>query len=159
MDENKFSKRAMKALELAEESASELGHSYIGSEHLLMGLLREGEGIAYRVLTEQGLTETVVRQILVNSVGRGTAGMKPSQGLTPRAKRAIESAVQEAMRGGFGYVGTEHLLVGLLRDGRNMGVRILRAAGLSPQAVFDGIQKKLNEGPAASQAGTSHSGQ
>ena len=147
MDENKFSPRALRALELAEQSAADLGHSYIGSEHLLLGLLKEEEGIAHRVLTEQGLTETMVRQILVTSVGRGAPGAKPSQGLTPRAKRAIESAVEEAMRGGFSYVGTEHLLVGLLRDGRSMGVRILRAAGLSPQAVFDAVQRKLQEAP------------
>ena len=147
MDENKFSPRAMRALELAEQSAVDLGHSYIGSEHLLLGLIREEEGIAHRVLTEQGLTEAMVRQILVTSVGRGAPGAKPSQGLTPRAKHVIECAVDEAMRGGFSYVGTEHLLVGLLRDGRNMGVRILRAAGLSPQAVFEAVQRKLQEAP------------
>ena len=124
MNENKFSPRAQRALELAEQSASDLGHSYIGSEHLLLGLIREEEGIAHRVLTEQGLTAEMVQQILVSSVGRGTSGTKPEQGLTPRAKHVIECAVEEAMRGGFGYVGTEHLLVGLLRDGRNMGVRI-----------------------------------
>ena len=152
MDENRFSNRAQRALELAEQSASELGHSYIGSEHLLLGLLREEEGIAHRVLTEQGLTESMVRQILVNSVGRGVAGVKPSQGLTPRAKHVIECAVEESMRGGFSYVGTEHLLVGLLRDGRNMGVRILRAAGLSPQTVFDAVQRKLQEAPNGQQA-------
>ncbi len=151
MDEKKFSQRAHRALELAEQSAGELGHSYIGSEHLLLGLLREEEGIARRVLTEQGLTEDMVRQILVNSVGRGTPGAKPAQGLTPRAKHVIESAVEEAIRGGFGYVGTEHLLVGLLRDGRNMGVRILQAAGLRPQAIFDALQNKLREGPASKQ--------
>ena len=91
------------------------GHSYIGTEHLLLGLLREEEGIARRVLEEQGLTESMVQKILINSVGRGIPGTKPTQGLTPRAKRAIESAVEESMRGGFSYVGTEHLLVGLLR--------------------------------------------
>ena len=114
MDENRFSPRAQRALELAEQSASELGHSYIGTEHMLLGLLREEEGIAHRVLVEQGLSENMVRQIIVSSVGRGAAGKKPTQGLTPRAKRMIESAVETAMRGGFGYVGTEHLLVGLL---------------------------------------------
>ena len=147
MDENKFSPRALRALELAEASAADLGHSYIGSEHLLLGLLKEEEGIAHRVLTEQGLTDAMVRQILVNSVGQGAPGTKPSQGLTPRAKHVIECAAEEAVRGGFSYVGTEHLLVGLLRDGRNMGVRILRAAGLSPQAVFEAVQRKLQEGP------------
>ena len=151
MDENRFSPRAQRALELAEQSAGELGHSYIGTEHLLLGLMREEEGIAHRVLVEQGLSEAMIRQILVSSVGRGAAGTKPSQGLTPRAKRAIENAVEVAMRGGFGYVGTEHLLIGLLQDGRSMGVRILRAAGLHPQAVFDAVQRKLNEAPTPQQ--------
>ncbi len=151
MDENRFSQRAQKALELAEQSASELGHSYIGSEHLLLGLLREEEGIAHRVLTEQGLSESMVRQILVNSVGRGVAGVSPKQGLTPRAKRAIQSAMEESMRGGFGYVGTEHLLVGLLRDNRSMAMRILNAAGLSARDIFDAVQRKLQEAPNAKQ--------
>jgi ATP-dependent Clp protease ATP-binding subunit ClpC len=151
MNENKFSPRAQRALELAEQSAAELGHSYIGSEHLLLGLLKEGEGIAHRVLTEQGLTEDMVRRILGNSVGSNNAiNVQPTQGLTPRAKHAIECAAEESLRGGFSYVGTEHLLVGLLRDGRNMGVRILRAAGLSPQAVFDAVQRKVQESPQSS---------
>ena len=151
MDENRFSPRAQRALELAERSAGDLGHSYIGTEHLLLGLLREEEGIARRVLEEQGLTESMVQKILINSVGRGIPGTKPTQGLTPRAKRAIESAVEESMRGGFSYVGTEHLLVGLLRDGRSMGVRILRAAGLSPQVVFESVRHKLQEAPTGQQ--------
>ena len=151
MDENRFSPRAQRALELAEQSAGELGHSYIGTEHMLLGLLREEEGIAHRVLVEQGLSENMVRQIIVSSVGRGAAGKKPTQGLTPRAKRMIESAVETAMRGGFGYVGTEHLLVGLLQDGRSMGVRILRAAGLSTQEVFEAVQRRLQEAPTGQQ--------
>ena len=97
MDENRFSPRAQRALELAERSAGDLGHSYIGTEHLLLGLLREEEGIARRVLEEQGLTESMVQKILINSVGRGIPGTKPTQGLTPRAKRAIESAVEESI--------------------------------------------------------------
>ena len=159
MNENKFSPRAERALELAEQSASNLGHRYIGSEHLLLGLILEEEGIAHRVLTEQGLTAEMVQQILVSSVGRGAAGTKPDQGLTPRAKHAIECAMEDAMRGGFGYVGTEHLLVGLLRDGRNMGVRILRAAGLSPQAVFDAVQRKLQESPVSGGSQAVHAGE
>ena len=151
MDENRFSPRAQRALKLAEQSAGELGHSYIGTEHMLLGLLREEEGIAHRVLVEQGLSENMVRQIIVSSVGRGAAGTKPTQGLTPRAKRMIESAVETAMRGGFGYVGTEHLLVGLLQDGRSMGVRILRAAGLSTQEVFEAVQRRLQEAPTGQQ--------
>ena len=93
MDENRFSPRAQKALELAEKSASELGHSYIGSEHLLLGLLREEEGIAHRVLSEKGLSESMVRQILVNSVGRGVAGTSSDAGLDT-SRQSVHFRVQ-----------------------------------------------------------------
>ena len=146
MDEKRFSPRAQRALELAQKSASEMRHGYIGSEHLLLGLLREEEGIARRVLTEQGLSEAMVRQILQTSIGFGTAVSEPD-GFSPRAKRAIESAMESAMRGGFSYVGTEHLLVGLLQDRHSMAMRILRAAGLSAQEIFEAVQRKLEEAP------------
>ena len=130
MSENKFSPRAEEVLRLAQEAAGELGHGYVGSEHLLLGLIREKDGLAHQVLTENGLTADMIRSIIVRSVGSGLPGSDPAQGLTPRAKRVIEIAVEESMRGGFGYVGTEHLLLGILREGSNMAVRILRTAGV-----------------------------
>ena len=85
MNENKFTPRAEESLRLAQEAAQELGHGYVGCEHLLLGLLREEEGIAHRVLTEYGLTDEMITGILQRSVGQGNAGDAPSQGLTPRA--------------------------------------------------------------------------
>ena len=104
MMENKFTPRAEEALRLAQEAAEDMGHGYVGSEHLLLGLLREEEGIAHRVLEENGLTDEMVCDILHRSVGTGVSGAAPSQGLTPRAKSAVELAVSEAARTGAGYI-------------------------------------------------------
>ncbi len=146
MNENKFSPRGEEALRLAQESAEEMGHGYVGSEHLLLGLMQEEEGIAHRVLTEFGLTEDMIRGIISRSVGTGITAA-PSQGLTPRAKSVVELAVSEAMRSGSGYIGTEHLLMGLLREGNNMGLRILRTVGVDPRKMYSSLAKKLNEAP------------
>ena len=147
MMENKFTPRAEEALRLAQEAAEDMGHGYVGSEHLLLGLLREEEGIAHRVLEENGLTDELVCDILHRSVGTGVSGAAPSQGLTPRAKSAVELAVSEAARAGAGYIGTEHLLMGLLREGNNMALRILRTVGIDPKKLYSAVVKKLNEAP------------
>ena len=147
MMENKFTPRAEEALRLAQEAAEDMGHGYVGSEHLLLGLLREEEGIAHRVLEENGLTDELVCDILHRSVGTGVSGAAPSQGLTPRAKSAVELAVSEAARTGAGYIGTEHLLMGLLREGNNMALRILRTVGIDPKKLYSAVVKKLNEAP------------
>ena len=130
MNENKFSPRAEEALRLSQEAAGELGHGYVGTEHLLLGLIREEEGVAHTVLTEAGLTDDMIVEIIKKSVGAGLPGSNPAQGLTPRAKRVVELAMEDSMRGGYNYVGTEHLLAGILREGNNMAVRILRTAGV-----------------------------
>ena len=101
MMENKFTPRAEESLRLAQEAAEEMGHGYVGSEHLLLGLMREEEGIAHRVLEEAGLTDDMICDVLHRSVGTGLSGAAPSQGLTPRAKSAVELAVSEASRTGF----------------------------------------------------------
>ena len=155
MMENKFTPRAEEALRLAQEAAEDMGHGYVGSEHLLLGLLREEEGIAHRVLEENGLTDELVCDILHRSVGTGVSGAAPSQGLTPRAKSAVELAVSEAARTGAGYIGTEHLLMGLLREGNNMAVRILRSAGVDARQLYTALMKKLTAAPRAAQSGDS----
>ena len=126
MSENKFTPRAEEVLRLSQEAAEDLGHGYVGSEHLLLGLIREEEGIAHRVLSEFGVTDEMVCSVLQRSVGKGVSGAAPSQGLTPRAKSVVELAVSEASRMGSSAIGTAHLLMGLLREGGNMGLRILR---------------------------------
>nr|WP_326185362.1 ATP-dependent Clp protease ATP-binding subunit [uncultured Oscillibacter sp.] len=147
MNENKFTPRAEEALRLSQEAAGELGHGYVGTEHLLLGLVREDEGLAHEVLTEAGLTDDMIVEIIKKSVGAGLPGSNPAQGLTPRAKRVVEIAVEDAVRGGYNYVGTEHLLAGLLREGNNMGVRILRTAGVDARHLYTALMQKLNDTP------------
>ena len=130
MSEKKFSPRAENVLRLAQEAAGELGHGYVGCEHLLLALLREDSGNAYRALIETGLTESMVRDLIIRTVGRGMAASMPTQGLTPRARRTAELAVREAARAGTEMIETEHLLLGLLRDGSNMAARRLTTAGV-----------------------------
>ena len=147
MSENKFTDHAEEALRLAQEAASELGHGYVGSEHLLLGLIREEEGVAHSVLLEAGLTNDMVGDIIKKSVGAGLPGGNPAQGLTPRAKRVVELAMEDSMRGGYSFVGTAHLLAGILREGNNMAVRILRTAGADPRHLYTSLMQKLNETP------------
>ena len=98
MNENKFSPRAEEALRLSQEAAGELGHGYVGTEHLLLGLIREEEGVAHAVLTEAGLTDDMIVEIIKRSVGAGLPGGNPAQGLTPRAKRVVELAMEDSLR-------------------------------------------------------------
>ena len=147
MNENRFTPRAEEVLRLSQEAAEEMGHGYVGSEHLLLGLLREEEGIAHKVLTEYGLTDEMVCSILQRSVGKGLSGIAPSQGLTPRAKGVVELAVSEAARTGAGYIGTEHLLMGLLREGSNMAVRIMQTVGIDPKKMYATVVKKVSDTP------------
>ena len=155
MSENKFTPRAEEALRLSQEAAEEMGHGYVGSEHLLLGLIREEEGIAHRVLSEYGVTDEMVCDVLQRSVGKGLSGAAPSQGLTPRAKSVVELAVSEAARMGSSYIGTEHLLMGILREGGNMALRILRTMGVDPKKMYSSIVKKLNDTPHTVTSGVS----
>ena len=147
MNEKKFTPRAEETLRLAQEAAGELGHGYVGTEHLLLGLMREEEGLAHTVLEEAGLTDQLLVDILKKSVGVGLPGSNPAQGLTPRAKRVVEIAVEDAVRGNYSYVGTEHLLAGILREGNNMAVRLLRTAGVDSRHLYTALMQKLSETP------------
>ena len=147
MNENKFTPGAEEALRLSQEAAGELGHGYVGTEHLLLGLIREGTGIAHTVLTEAGLTDDMIVEIIKTSVGAGLPGSNPAQGLTPRAKHVVEIAMEDSIRGGYNYVGTEHLLAGILREGNNMAVRILRTAGVDAKHLYTALMQKLSDSP------------
>ena len=136
-------------------TAEEMGHGYVGSEHLLLGLIREEDGVAHRVLSEFGVTDEMVCSVLQRSVGKGVSGAAPSQGLTPRAKSVVELAVSEASRMGSSAIGTAHLLMGLLREGGNMGLRILRTVGVDPNKMYSAVLKKLNDMPRAAAGGAS----
>ena len=144
MYENRFTPRAQSALRLAQEAAEELGHSYVGSEHLLLGLMREEGGAAHRCLAGQSVTAEKTRETIAGIVGTGLPGLAPPQGLTPRAKRVIENAVGESNRFGGGYVGTEHLLLGILRESGTMAMRVLSSMGADPKKLQTALLQRLN---------------
>ena len=116
MYHQKFTNRAETVVRLAQEAAAQLGHGHVGSEHILLALTREGNGIAARALTGFGVRADRVETLIVDNIGRGQAGKLTPQGLTPRTKRIIEVAMAEAMRRGHTYIGTEHLLMGIIRS-------------------------------------------
>ena len=142
---DKFTERSRKVLHLAQEEAQRLHHNYIGTEHLLLGLVREGEGVAGKVLTSLGVDLEKVRKAVEDIIGRGDRIVFGEIGLTPRAKKVIELAVDEARRLNHDYIGTEHLLLGLLREGEGIGARVLESFGLSLQEVRTKTIQVLNE--------------
>jgi len=131
----KFTERARKVLTLAQEEAQRFNHNYIGTEHVLLGLVREGEGIAAKVLSNLGVELSKVRSAVEFIIGRGERTVRGEIGLTPRAKRVIELAVDEARRLGHNYIGTEHLLLGLLREGEGVAAGVLESLGVSLDKV------------------------
>ena len=148
MSDTRFTQRAQAALRLAQESAAELGHGYVGSEHLLLGLAREGQGVAAKVLQAAGLEPEGLKQGVADLVGRGAPGGLPSQGLTPRCKKIIELALSEAVRLDHHYVGTEHLLLGILREGDGVAVRVLSAAGVEARRLRADVTAAMGGEPA-----------
>lgn len=157
MNEIQFTADAERAIELSQEAASELGHGYVGTEHLLLGLIRTNQGLAREVLTETGLTDDMIEDIVKKIVGTGLSGANPLQGWSPRAQHAIQIANEDARRGGIVQIGTEHLLSGLLREGNNMAVRILRTAGVDTRTLLEALRKKVSDAPKA-QAGRFRAG-
>lgn len=144
----KFTKRAEKALEQANKVAIKLGHNYIGTEHLLYGLVKEGAGIAGKVLESQGVTlEKILKEIeaLIGVNEEAVDTIESSVGFTPRTKRVIENAFKEAKKQGNDYIGTEHLLIGIMREGDSVAVRIMLDLNVDPQKLYNEIVKVLNE--------------
>jgi len=132
---DRFTKRARRVLTLAQEEAQRLNHNYIGTEHLLLGLVREENGVAVRVLRDLGVNPKQIRERVERTVGRGQRAAFGKLSLTPRTKRVIELAVDEARRLGHHYIGTEHLLLGLVRAGEGVAVDVLRGLGVSLDKV------------------------
>ena len=134
----RFTLRAQKAIEEAYQASHQLGHSYVGTEHLLLGLMREGEGLACRCLRRSGLEAGMVTELVTAAAGKGTPG-PPAQGLTPKAKRSIELACEDAARLGHGFVGTEHILMGILRQSDCAGTRAVEEAGVDPNKLYTDV--------------------
>ncbi|HEY91861.1 MAG TPA: ATP-dependent Clp protease ATP-binding subunit [Dehalococcoidia bacterium] len=131
----KFSERARRVLTLAQEEAQHLNHSYIGTEHILLGLLREEEGVAAKVLTNLNVGLGKVRSGVEFIIGHGDKPSTGDIGLTPRAKRVIELAIDEARNLGHNYIGTEHLLLGLLHEGGGVAAGVLDSFGITLEQV------------------------
>lgn len=126
---DRFTERARQVLQRAQEEAEDFNHHSIGTEHLLLGLLREGEGVAAKLLSERGVALEQARSTVERLIGRGERSASGPLGLTPRAKRVIELAVDEARRLKHSYVGTEHLLLGLVCEGEGVAVAVLKSLG------------------------------
>ncbi len=141
----RFTERARQVVVLAQEEARSLSHNYIGTEHILLGLLREEEGLAARVLDSLNITIERTRQQVVRIIGRGeevTAGQIP---FTPRAKNVLELALREALSLGHNYIGTEHILLGLIREGEGVGARILLNFNADPEVIRNEVVRLLSE--------------
>ena len=131
----KFSERARRVLSLAQEEAQRFNHNYIGTEHILLGLVRETDGVAAKVLANLGVELNKVRAAVEFIIGRGERSAPGEIGLTPRAKKVIELAVDEARRLSHHYIGTEHLLIGLMREGEGVAAGVLESLGVNLDKV------------------------
>ena len=142
----KFTKRAEKAIEIANQVAIDFGHNYIGTEHILYGLLKEGSGVASKVLENQGVSLEQIEEQIDLLVGKNEKLDNDSViGFTPRTKRVIENAFREAKKIGSDFIGTEHLLIGIMREGDSVAVRIMLNLNVNPQKLFNEIIKIIND--------------
>ena len=141
----KFTNRAEKAISSAQEIAGELGHNYIGTEHLLAGLMREGSGLAYKVLNANNVTEERIIKLIEEFIGTNKPLKNAPDGFTPRAKRVIEVSFLEAKKLNNNYIGTEHLLLGIMKEGDSVASRILMELGVDMQKLFSELLKTLTD--------------
>ena len=149
---DKFTERARRVLTLAQEEAHRFNHNYIGTEHILLGLVREGEGVAAKVLGNLGVELNKVRSAVEFIIGRGDRTVLGEIGLTPRAKKVIELAVDEARRLNHSYIGTEHLLLGLVREGEGIAAGVLESLGVNIERVRAETTRILSQSSPQQQA-------
>ena len=140
----KFTNKAKKVIEIANDISIELGHNYIGTEHILYGLVKEGEGIAAKVLNNKGITDEKVRVKIEELLGVGRE-IKETLGFTPRTKRVLENAFLEAKRIGYNYIGTEHLLLAILKEEDCVAVRVIVELNVEVPKIYSEIAKVINE--------------
>ena len=140
----KFTNRAKKVIEIANDKSIELGHNYIGTEHILYGLVKEGEGVASKVLTNKGITPEKVLKEIQEMLGNGKQ-IQESLGFTPRSKRILENAFIEARRIGYNYIGTEHLLLAILKEEDSIATKIILELNIEIPQIYNEIAKVINE--------------
>ncbi|HYH05347.1 MAG TPA: Clp protease N-terminal domain-containing protein, partial [Bacillota bacterium] len=131
----RFTERARKVVFLAQQEAARLGHNVVGTEHLLLGLVAEGEGVAAKALEILGLNLQGIRKEIEKIIGTGEANPFGEIPFTPRAKRVLELAIEEGRQMGHNYVGTEHILLGLIREGEGVAAQVLRNLGAELETV------------------------
>ena len=140
---NGFTEKANTALNLAIDSAEKMGHTYVGSEHILLGLLKEGDGVAYTVLSELGVDSNAISDFIREKIGVGMRTRVTTDDFTPRTKRILQIAVVQAARLGHNYVGTEHLLIAIVDESDSYAVRFLNELGIKEQDILNKIEDKL----------------
>ena len=142
----RFTDRARRVVVLAQEEARMLNHNYIGTEHILLGLIHEGEGVAAKALTAMGIRLDAMRQAVEDIIGRGQQEPFGHIPFTPRSKKVLELSLREALSLGSDYIGTEHILLALLREGDGVGAQILVGAGADLNRVRQQVINQLHRG-------------
>ena len=153
----KFTDRARRVIVLAQEEARMLDHNYIGTEHLLLGLIHEGRGVAARALESLGVSLEAVRQDVEEMIGRGQETLSGHIPFTPRAKKVLELSLRESQMLGHDYIGTEHILLGLIREGEGVAAQVLVKLGADLNRVRQQVLELLG-GWTAAQAGEAEAG-
>ena len=145
MFENRFTESAQNAINLAAESAMELGHNYVGTEHMLLGLIKEGDGVAAKILESNDINEENVTEAIREMLGTGEPVKEMPNSFTPRTKYVVQRSAVEARRLGHNYVGTEHLLIALLRETSSIAAKILISLGANPQKLYSDVLNMLSD--------------
>jgi ATP-dependent Clp protease ATP-binding subunit ClpC len=143
----RFTARAQEAISLSRQSAKELGHGYVGTEHLLLGLIKEGKGVAGKILISQGITEEVVIEKIRRIGIVGNVQIADVEDFTPRAKRVLEGSLREAVKMKTTMIGTEHILLSLLKETDCIAVKLISSSGITVQKLYQLILKNLGESP------------
>lgn len=143
--QGKFTQKAKEVIEYAQESAVNLGHNYVGTEHLLLGLSGVSESVAAKALEAQGVGVENIEEKIEEMVGPSSGTKSQPIDFTPRTKRVLEASLSEAVKMGTGYIGTEHLLLALLREPESIAVRILASLNVNPQKLYEDIMAMVGE--------------
>ncbi|HEX6918732.1 MAG TPA: Clp protease N-terminal domain-containing protein, partial [Actinomycetes bacterium] len=142
----RFTDRARRVVVLAQEEARMLNHNYIGTEHILLGLIHEGEGVAAKALESLGISLEAVRSQVEEIIGQGQQAPSGHIPFTPRAKKVLELSLREALQLGHNYIGTEHILLGLIHEGEGVAAKALESLGISLEAVRAQVEEIIGHG-------------
>jgi ATP-dependent Clp protease ATP-binding subunit ClpC len=156
----RFTDRSRRVVVLAQEEARMLNHEYVGTEHILLGLIREDGGVAAQALESLGIGEEAARRQVEEIVGRGQAGAAPRGHLpiTPQGKKVLQLSLREAMALGHGYVGTEHILLGLIREDEGVAARVLTGLGVDPNMIRQQVIRLVSARQVHQEPGTGRAG-